>query len=101
MSTTKKYKTCFQDGWLSNPKYSVRLEKGASDDVAKCKICLKTFSRAAMRIKALDSHGTKHKSRTPVKSKSSVQSAFTATFMNSTTPSAKTVNNPLYVTSRV
>ena len=80
MSTKKKY------DWLSNPKYSVRLEKGASDDVAKCKICLKT-SLAAMRIKALDSHGTKH--------------AFTATSMNSTTPSAKTVNNALYITSRV
>ena len=56
MSTKKKYKTCFQDDWLSNPKYSVRLEKGASDDVAKCKICSKTFSVAAMGIKALDSH---------------------------------------------
>ena len=52
MSTKKKYKTCFQDDWLSNPKYSVRLEKGASDDVAKCKICSKTFYVAAMGIKA-------------------------------------------------
>ena len=50
MSTKKKYKTCFQDDWLSNPKYSVRLEKGASDDVAKCKICSKTFSVAAMGV---------------------------------------------------
>ena len=60
MSTKKKYKTCCEDDWLSNPKYSVRLEKGASDDVTKCKICSKTFSVAVMGIKALDSHALRH-----------------------------------------
>ena len=60
MSTKKKYKTCFQDGWLSNPIYSVWLEKGASGDVAKCKICSKTFSVARKGIKALDSHALRH-----------------------------------------
>ena len=53
MSTKKKYKTCFQDDWLSNPKYSVWLEKGASDDVAKCKICSKTFSVAGYGNKSV------------------------------------------------
>ena len=61
MSTKKKYKTCFQDDWLSNPKYSVRLEKGASDDVAKCKICSKTFSVAAFGFPYLKAPSIKAK----------------------------------------
>ena len=45
MSTNakKKYKTCFPNDWLSNPKYSVRLEKGASDDGQNVRSAQKLF----------------------------------------------------------
>ena len=64
-----KYKSSFQEIWLNNKKYSLWLQKDEDTSLSRCKLCSKSFSVAAMGIKALDAYanGTKHKDRLPKK----------------------------------
>ena len=64
-----KYKTSFQEIWLNSKKYSLWLQKDEDTSLSRCKVYSKSFSVAAMGIKALDAHanGTKHKDRLPKK----------------------------------
>ena len=57
-----KYKSSFQEIWLNNKKYSLWLQKDEDTSLSRCKVCSKSFSVAAMGIKALDAYanGTKH-----------------------------------------
>ena len=58
-----KYKSSFQEIWLSDDKYFPWLQKDKDTSLARYKICSKSFSVAATGIKALDVHanGAKHK----------------------------------------
>ena len=62
-----KYKTSFQDVWLTDDRYKLWLQKDDNVYSAKCKVCSKTFSVAGQGIKALDTHakGLKHQQRLP------------------------------------
>ena len=64
-----KYKSSFQEICLNNEKYSLWLQKDEDTSLARCKVSSKSFSVAAMGIKALDAHanGAKHKDRLPKK----------------------------------
>ena len=64
-----KYKSSFQEIWLNNKKYSLWLQKDKDTSLSRCKVCSKSFSVAAMGIKALHAHtsGAKHKDRLPKK----------------------------------
>ena len=64
-----KYKSSFQEIWLNNEKYSLWLQKDEDTSLARCKVCSKLFSVAAMGIKALDAHanGAKYKDHLPKK----------------------------------
>ena len=58
-----KYKSSFQEIWLSDDKCFPWLQKDKDTSLARYRICSKLFSVAAMGIKALDGHanGAKHK----------------------------------------
>ncbi|XP_065665582.1 uncharacterized protein LOC136087006 [Hydra vulgaris] len=62
-----KYKSSFQEIWLSNVSYTSWLQKDKNPSLARCKVCSKLFSVAAMGIKAVDAHarGVKHIERLP------------------------------------
>ena len=64
-----KYKSSFQEIWLNNEKYSLWFQKDEDTSLVRCKVCLKSFSAAAMGIKAIDAHanGAKDKDRLPKK----------------------------------
>ena len=64
-----KYKSSFQEIWLNNEKYSLWLQKDEDTSLQRCKVCWKSFSVAAMDIKAFDAHanGAKHKDCLPKK----------------------------------
>ena len=60
-----KYKTFFQDIWLTNDQYKIYFQEDADIYSAKCKVCTKSFSVAGQGRKALDTHakGLKHQQR--------------------------------------
>lgn len=52
-----KYKSKFQDSWLSDDKYKKWVQKCDGDVYsARCKACCKVFSVAGQGVKALDTH---------------------------------------------
>ena len=52
-----KYKTSFQERWLSSDGFKSWLEKDPNDACcAICKVCAKTFSVANLGVKAVESH---------------------------------------------
>ena len=62
-----KYKSHFQDLWLTDSEFSGWLKKDKSNTNAFCKVCMKSFSVANHGKKSLQLHaaGDKHKSRLP------------------------------------
>ena len=55
MSNKNKYKSSFQDEWLSNEVYKKWVKKRVTDDKHKayCKVCMKPFSVSGLGVKAL------------------------------------------------
>ena len=51
-----KYKSSFQDEWLSNGLYKTWVEKVDDKHKAYCKVCMKSFSVSGRGVKALDIH---------------------------------------------
>ena len=62
-----KYKTSFEDIWLTDDQYKLWLQKDADIYSAKCKVCSKLFSVVGQGRKALDTHakGLKHQQCLP------------------------------------
>ena len=62
-----KYKSHFQDLWLTDSEFSGWLKEDKSNTNAFCKVCMKSFSVASHGKKSLQLHaaGDNHKSRLP------------------------------------
>ena len=57
MSNKNKYKSSFQDEWLSNEVYKKWVKKVTDDKhKAYCKVCMKSFSVSGLGVKALEIH---------------------------------------------
>ena len=68
MSSKIKYKTSFQDDWLTNNEISSWLQKIEENlHCVKCRVCSKTISVSGQGVKALESHAKsgKHRERLP------------------------------------
>ena len=74
-----KYKSSFQDIYLTDDQYKLWLQKDANTYSAKCKVCSKWFSVAGQERKALDKYAKclKHQQHFP-NHNSTLKTAFTA-----------------------
>ena len=57
MSNKNKYKSSFQDEWLSNEVYKKWVKKVTDDKhKAYCEVCMKSFSVSGLGVKTLEIH---------------------------------------------